>query len=96
MKMKEKTVEVIVITYPDEARGESVLDKLQKFITDNNGMVNNVDKWGIKYLPYQIQDLVKGFYFLLEVKADKELYKRIDISLCLDTEVLRHLLVTKS
>ena len=55
-------------------------------------LVNSKDL-GQKKLAYSIEKEVRGYYFLMNIKANKEAIKEFDRKMGLDENILRHLII---
>jgi len=77
----------------DEAK--TVMSKIEKVITDNEGVITHQAYWGKKKLAYEIKRNAYGYYGLLEFDLEGKLLAKIDQALRLSTEVLRHQIVVK-
>ena len=60
--------ETIVIVDPDVPEDErnSFCDKLKDIILQKNGLLIELEEWGIKRLAYEIRKKIRGYYFRLE------------------------------
>jgi small subunit ribosomal protein S6 len=86
--------ELVVIISPEVGEAiESVIDNVSRFITENGGIVDNVDRWGKKRLAYPIKHFTEGNYVLTRFKLRPKLSKELEASLQISEEVLRHLLI---
>lgn len=87
--------ELTVLIHPDlEADIDKPLDKIRKIIKDNKGEVVLEDNWGKKKLAYRIAKESFANYVYLEVKLPAVAVAKVDQTLNITDEVLRHLLVT--
>ena len=77
----------------DEAK--AVSEKAEKIITDNEGAITGREYWGKKRLAYKIKGNAFGYYGLLEFDLEGINLAKVDQSLRLFAEVLRHQIVTK-
>ena len=86
-----ETVIVIDAHQPDE-KFESLTEKVKKLITDNNGKVLEVSRWGKRRLAYEIKKKQHGYYihFLYEMEK-REFLKIIEREFKLTEEILRYL-----
>lgn len=82
----------------DPEIGEAMIDKrveeLQKLI-NKYGEFLKLDKWGTRQLAYPIHKKEKGYYVLLEFKAESELLSELDHKLKLSKDVMRHCIIKK-
>jgi len=86
--------ELVVIISPevDEAI-DRVIDNVSRFITENGGTVDNVDRWGKRRLAYSIKHFMEGNYVLTRFKLRPKLSKELEASLQISEDVLRHLVI---
>ncbi len=85
--------ELVVLLHPDlEIDLEKPLTKLRKIIADNKGEITKEDNWGKRKLAYRInkEDFAVYVYFELSLPADA--IKKLQSTLNITDEVLRHLL----
>lgn len=86
--------ELVVLFHPDlEIDLDKPLGKVEKMITDLGGNVTQTDNWGKRKLAYPIkkQEFAVYVYFELELEATK--VNKLDSTLNITDEVIRHLLV---
>ena len=89
-----KNYELTVLIHPDlEMNPEPAIDKIKDLITKNGGKVTKESNDGKKHLAYAIkgQDFAVYYYFEVELPADAP--RKIESTLNITDEVLRHLLV---
>ena len=60
----------------DEAK-EVVIKKFEDLVTSNGGVVENIDRWGVKKLQYPINYKNEGYYVLMNFEAEKTLVVEI-------------------
>ena len=63
---REYELVVIVSHEADEDETATALEIFTKFISDHGGSVSGREDWGIKRLPYPIQNYREGNYFLFK------------------------------
>ena len=92
---KTRDYEMILIISPEVADDKlgSTIDSVSKFITNNGGVVSEVEQWGKKKLAYPIKRFVEGNYVLTRFKLMPASSKELEASLHISDEVLRHLLI---
>jgi small subunit ribosomal protein S6 len=56
----------------DEAK-EAIIKKFEDLVTENGGVVEKTDRWGLKKLQYPINYKNEGYYVLMTFEADKTL-----------------------
>jgi small subunit ribosomal protein S6 len=69
--------------------------KVKKIITELEGKIEEEKDLGNKKLAYSINQVHKGFYFLIKFTINSENLPKLDQKLKLSPEILRHL-VTKA
>lgn len=89
--------EVMYILDPvsEDAEKEAFSERVQGVITENGGVVGNVDVWGMRKLAYPIQKKNEGYYTVIEFQAEPELPKELDRRLKIADICMRHIIVNK-
>lgn len=92
----QKNYEVMYILriYDDEAV-EQVINRYQELIEVNEGKVLKVDRWGKKYLAYEIDDQKEGYYVLVTFTGIPKTFRALDAKLRIDEDVLRFIIMSK-
>jgi len=87
--------ELTVLFQPDlEVNLEPALKKVRDIITGNKGKITSEDNWGKKKLAYRIAREDFAIYVYFEVELPAQGAGKIDATLNITDEVIRHLLVT--
>lgn len=73
----------------DQIRG--LINRVRKFIEENDGEIIELDEWGTRRLAYQINKKRNGFYVNLIFKAEGELIGRLERALEIEDDILRYL-----
>jgi small subunit ribosomal protein S6 len=91
-----KEYELTVLLHPDlEIDLEKPLKKVRDIITGNKGEIVKEDtSWGKRKLAYRINKEDFAVYVFFELKLPAEAVKKIDATLNITDEVLRHLVVS--
>ncbi|WP_235735198.1 30S ribosomal protein S6 [Nocardioides alcanivorans] len=86
-----RAYEVMVILSPeiDERVVEASLEKYLAVITNDKGVVDNVDVWGRRRLAYEINKIAEGTYVVINLKAEPATVKEFDRQLSLNESILR-------
>lgn len=79
---------------PDKVRNEADA-KVEQIITDAKGSVQVRDIWGKRYLAYEIQTHVEGYYVMYQFQALTESMDTIKKLMNRHPEVLRYLVLRK-
>ena len=87
--------ELVLIVSPEVAEEEfdAIIDNVSRFITDNGGIISDVDRWGRRRLAYPIKHFMEGSYVLTKFKLRPEFGKGLEADFRISEVVLRHLLV---
>lgn len=87
--------ELTVLLHPDlEIDLEKPLQKVRKIVTDNGGTVKSEDNWGKRRLAYRIGTENFAVYVFMELSMPPQGVKKVDTTLNITDEVMRHLLVS--
>lgn len=73
---KYEMLYILDSTLTDEAR-DSIIKKFEDLVTENGGIVEGVDRWGMKKLQYPINYKLEGYYVLMTFSAEKSLVVEI-------------------
>ena len=60
--------EIMFIVKPDvedDARN-TLIEGFKNILTNYNGVVDNVNEWGLRDLAYEIKDYAKGYYVVID------------------------------
>lgn len=86
--------ELTVLLQPDlEVNLEPALKKVREIITGNKGKIVREDNWGKKKLAYRIAREDFAVYVYFEVELPAAAAAKVDVTLNITDEVIRHLLV---
>lgn len=87
--------ELVTIISPevDGERLPEIIEQVGKFITDEGGMVESTEQWGIRKLAYPIKKFMEANYVLTRFKLEPNLTKKLGAELRASEEILRHLIV---
>jgi small subunit ribosomal protein S6 len=80
--------------FTDE-EAKTLAEKVGKTITENSGVITHEEFWGKKKLAYEIKHNTYGYYGLFEFDLEGKFLAKIDQTLRLSTDVLRHQIVVK-
>jgi small subunit ribosomal protein S6 len=86
--------EVAVIYHPDlEIDLDGARKKVEKVMTDLKATIDKADVWGKRKLAYPIEKQENGIYIFYRVTMPGENVAKLDQTLNITTEVIRHLIV---
>ena len=89
--------ELVAVISPevDGERLPEIIEQVGKFITDEGGVVESTEQWGIRKLAYPIKKFMEANYVLTRFKLEPNLTKKLGAELRASEEILRHLIVTR-
>ena len=73
---KYEMLYILDASLTDEAK-ESIIKKFEELVTANGGVVESIDRWGVKKLQYPINYKNEGYYVLMNFEAEKTLVVEI-------------------
>lgn len=78
---------------PDDIR-RGTMEKVEKTVKSLKGKVVASEVWGKRHLAYEIKGHTDGYYVLWGVELPGEAVSKIDKEIKLNSEVLRHLILS--
>ncbi|ACU94845.1 SSU ribosomal protein S6P [Cryptobacterium curtum DSM 15641] len=93
-----KAYELLYFVAPsiDEETRTAVSTRINTVITDDKGVVDNVEQWGKRKLAYEIEGLNEGDYTLVDFHADPNSIAELDRVLRITDAVKRHMIVRRT
>lgn len=85
-----ETVFILTPVLSDDQMKEAV-EKFKKVITDDNGVIENEENWGLRKLAYPIENKNTGFYTLIEFEGEPTLVNKLETAFRRDEKVIRFL-----
>lgn len=86
--------ELAVIFHPGlEIDTSGAIDKLGKILSDNKAKIISTDNWGKRKLAYPIKKQDHGLYVFYKIEMPSLNVSKLDSTLNITTEVIRHLIV---
>jgi small subunit ribosomal protein S6 len=89
-----RSYEIVLVfdAYQQEDRLNTSLESLEKFITDNGGIIAGKNRWGKRRLAYEINKRQHGLYICLLVETENyQLIQALEAQIRLREEILRYL-----
>ena len=78
----------------DEANRKSVIESLNKILTDNGAKISDVNEWGNRELAYEIKKQTRGYYVVTTLTStDAKAVSEFDRLSKINNNVLRHMIV---
>ncbi len=93
-----QSYELVFIISPedDDEAVETIIDNLNKFITDGGGAISNIERWGKRKLAYPIKRFLEGNYVLAQFTLKPASSRQLEANLRIYEDILRYLLVKLS
>lgn len=88
---KYEMLYILDASLTDEAK-EALIKKLEDLVTENGGVVEKTDRWGIKKLQYPINYKTEGYYVLMTFEAAKTLVVEIKRIVGITDGIIRRLI----
>ena len=75
-----RVYEELFIVKPDtpEEEVDGFIEQIKSIITDGQGNIDKVDKWGIRKLAYRVQKYAEGGYVLVQFSSSPELVHEVE------------------
>ncbi len=88
-----RSYEVVIIAHPDldEAAFDALIEKAQGWITDVDGSIEKVDRWGKRRMAYKIRKQREGQYVLLKAQMPSSFVTELERNLQLQEPVMRYM-----
>ena len=90
--MKKYELMYIVKDGLDEEARKAEIEKLHAILTSNGAKVTKVNEWGLRNFAYPIDDMLKGYYVVIKVTADKVALDEFTRLAKINQNVVRHLI----
>ncbi len=87
--------ELVYILSPDmtDEALEARVNGISEFITQREGVIDAVDKWGKKKLAYPIKHFQEGNYILTKFKLSPARCKELEANIRISEDIIRHILI---
>ena len=79
----------------DEDAVAAVVGRVQAHITEEGGVIDNVDDWGKRPLAYEINKLKEAFYALVEFHHDAPAIAEVERKMRITDGIMRYTLVAR-
>lgn len=91
---KYEMLYIISISAEEDAR-EAIIKKFSDMVVADGGVVESVDKIGVKKFAYPIQDKREGFYVLMNFTANPALIRKMEEQMALTEFFVRKMIIKK-
>lgn len=89
--------EIMFIVKPDvedEARN-NVIEGLKAILTANDGVIDNVNEWGLRDFAYEVKDYKKGYYVVIDTTTAPANIAEFERRARINSNILRTLTIRK-
>lgn len=91
---KYEVMYIIKPTVEEEAR-KALIEEVNNLFVNLNSTVTKVNEMGMRDLAYEIQDVRKGYYVLLNVEATVEAVKEFERVANIKEDIIRYIAVAE-
>lgn len=79
----------------DDDQKNKVVEKFETLAGNLGGIVESVDKWGMKKFAYEIEKQSEGYYVLMNVSCSSDVQEEISRQMRNDEAIIRKMIVKK-
>ena len=79
----------------EETKREEIIKKFEDLVTENGGVIEKTDRWGMKKLQYPINYKSEGYYVLMTFEAAKTLVVEIKRIAGITDGIIRRLITKR-
>ncbi len=92
-----KHYEVMYIIRPnlDEEARKTLIEDMNDVLSSKGATDISVDEWGMRDLAYEIKDYKKGYYVVLQLKADTDATQELDRVMRIREDIIRHIVIAR-
>lgn len=91
--MRKYEIMYIVKASLEDAARQEVVENTNAILTNNGATINSIDDWGVKDFAYEIDDMTKGYYYVLNITAGNEAINEFDRLTRINKDVVRHMII---
>lgn len=84
---------VIINAALDDEQIDSIVKTISNLITDNGGLIEDLELWGRKRLAYPIEKAKSGYYAIYRFASNPEFISKLERMYRLDENVIRYLTI---
>jgi small subunit ribosomal protein S6 len=79
----------------EEEAIQQAVDRYSAIVTNGEGELVSVDKWGKRRLAYEIKDLFEGYYVLMNFQSEPAVVKELDRVMKISDSMLRFMIINQ-
>lgn len=91
--MSKYEVMYIVNANVDEDKRKQLIADMANVITSNGGKVTGTNEWGMRDFAYEIDDMTKGYYVVVNFESNADTEKELDRLMRINGGIVRHMIV---
>lgn len=85
----------IISSAAEEEAREAIIKKFSDMVVNDGGVVESVEKIGMKKFAYPIQDRSEGFYVLMNFESNPTLLREMEKQMALTEHFVRKMFIKK-
>lgn len=93
VKMRKYEIMFIVRPNLDDEQRKQVIENFTNILVEQKAEIIKNDNWGLKTLAYEINDLRKGHYVVLEINAPIEAINEFDRLARISEDIIRYIII---
>lgn len=91
--MSRYEVMYIVNANVEEEKRKELIQAQADIITNGGGKVTKTDEWGMRDFAYEIDDMTKGYYVVVDFESDAAAQKELDRLMRINGDIVRHMII---
>ncbi len=91
--MSKYEVMYIVNANVDEDKRKQLIADMANIIISNGGKVTGTNEWGMRDFAYEIDDMTKGYYVVVNFESNADTEKELDRLMRINGGIVRHMIV---
>jgi len=89
--------EIMILIHPDQSdRLQHMLKKYRNIIEENDGKIHRQEDLGKRQLAYQIKNLHKAHYILMNIECNKNTLTELNTLFRFNDSIIRNLIIQKT
>ncbi|MDL1965883.1 MAG: 30S ribosomal protein S6 [Candidatus Desulfofervidus auxilii] len=96
MGLQEYETVIIVDPNLSEDQKEEVFAKMENIIKQHNGILKEIEKWGLRDLAFKVNHEQKGYYALLRYYGKSDIVEKLERNIRMNDKIIRFLTIKVS
>jgi len=86
--------EIVILIHPDQSeRLQNIIKRYKNIIENEKGKINRLEDLGKRQLTYQIKNLHKAHYILMNIECTKKILNELASSFKFNDAIIRNLIL---